>query len=62
MKEKIQFDMEEAIQALCEGKGLIGKGGIFTPLVKRLTEAAMQVELEEHLANEEIPNHKNEIT
>jgi putative transposase len=52
MKEKINFDMESAIQALREGKDLSGKDGIFTPLIKQLTEAAMQAELEEHLAAE----------
>jgi transposase-like protein len=59
MKDKIQFDMEEAIQALREGKDLSGKDGIFTPLIKQLTEAAMQAELEEHLASEQSPNRKN---
>jgi len=62
MKEKIKFDMESAIQALREGKDLSGKDGIFTPLIKQLTEAAMQAELEEHLAAEESPNRKNGTT
>ncbi len=59
MKDKINFDMEAAIQALREGKDLSGKDGIFTPLIKQLTEAAMQAELEAHLAAEENPNRKN---
>ncbi|MCU7937092.1 MAG: IS256 family transposase [Candidatus Thiodiazotropha sp. (ex Dulcina madagascariensis)] len=62
MKDKINFDMESAIQALREGKDLSGKDGIFTPLIKQLTEAAMQAELEEHLASEENPNRKNGST
>lgn len=62
MKDKINFDMEDAIQALREGKDLSGKDGIFTPLIKQLTEAAMQAELEEHLAAEESPNRKNGTT
>jgi transposase-like protein len=63
MKDKIQFDMEEAIQALREGKDLSGKDGIFTPLIKQITEAAMQAELEEHLAKEEShTNRKNGTT
>lgn len=62
MKEKIKFDMESAIQALRDGKDLSGKDGIFTPLIKQLTEAAMQAELEEHLATEESPNRKNGTT
>ena len=59
MKDKINFDIEGAIQALREGKDLGGKDGIFTPLIKQLTEAAMQAELEAHLAAEECPNRKN---
>jgi putative transposase len=61
-ERKINFDMESAIQALREGKDLSGKDGIFTPLIKQLTEAAMQAELEEHLAAEEHPNRKNGTT
>jgi len=62
MKEQINFDIEGAIQALREGKDLNGKNGIFTPLIKQLTEAAMQAELEEHLAKEQSPNRKNGTT
>lgn len=53
------FDMDAAIKALREGKDLSGKDGILTPLIKQLTEAAMQAELEEHLASEDKPNRKN---
>jgi putative transposase len=44
-----QFDMDEAIKALREGKDLTGKDGVLTPLIKQLTEAALQAELEQHL-------------
>lgn len=53
------FDMQAAIQALRDGKGLSGKDGILTPLIKQLTEAAMQAELEQHLEQGEAPNCKN---
>lgn len=59
MKEQINFDIEGALQALREGKDLGGKDGIFTPLIKQLTGAAMQAELETHLATEQGPNRKN---
>jgi putative transposase len=59
---QIQFDMEAALAGLREGKGLSGKDGILTPLIKQLTEAAMQAELEEHLAHEGQPNRKNGST
>ncbi len=62
MKEQINYDMEGALQALREGKGLSGKDGILTPLIKQLTEAAMQADLEEHLATEIEPNRKNGTT
>ena len=45
---KNNFDMDAALKQLREGKDLTGKDGILTPLIKQLTEAAMQAELEEH--------------
>ena len=56
------FDMEAAIQALREGQDLTGKNGILTPLIKQLTEAVMQGELEQHLAEGDAPNRKNGST
>lgn len=56
------FDMEAAHQALREGKDLTGKDGILTPLIKQLTEAAMQGELDQHLVERETPNRKNGFT
>jgi hypothetical protein len=40
------FDINAAIQALREGQDLTGKDGILTPLIKQLTEAALNVEFE----------------
>lgn len=59
---KPTFDMDAAIAALKAGKGLTGKDGILTPLIKQLTEAAMQAELEQHLENDENSNRKNGST
>ena len=56
------FDMEAALKSLREGKDLTGKDGILTPLIKQLAEAAMQAELEHHLASDETPNRKNGTT
>lgn len=53
------FDIQAAIQALRDGKGLTGKDGILTLLIKQLTEAAMQAELEQRLEQDETPNRKN---
>ena len=38
------------------------KNGILTPLIKQLTEAVMQGELEQHLAEGDAPNRKNGST
>lgn len=59
MKKDIEFDIEAALKALKDGKGLTGKDGVMTPLIKQLTEAAMKAELEEHLASETASNRKN---
>ena len=59
---KNNFDMDVALKQLREGKDLTGKDGILTPLIKQLTEAAMQAELEEHLSDKEQSNRKNGST
>jgi len=59
MKKQINFDMEAALKALRDGQDLSGKDGVLTPLIKQLTEAAMQAELETHLDTQEVPNRKN---
>ena len=56
------FDIEAAMQALREGNDLMGKNGFLTPLIKQLTEAVMQGELERHLAESDLPNRKNGFT
>jgi transposase-like protein len=53
------FDFEQAIQGLREGKNLTGKDGILTPLIKQLTEAALQAEINTHLEKDIEPNRKN---
>jgi len=61
-KQKPQFDMDAALKALREGNDLTGRDGILAPLIKQLTEAAMQAELESHLDQDERPNRKNGST
>jgi putative transposase len=52
MKEE-KFDFEEfsrrAGELIRQGKPLTGKDGIFTPLLKRILEASLEGELDEHL-------------
>jgi transposase-like protein len=57
MTEK--FDFEEALKAIQSGQPISGKDGVLGPLVKQLTEAALEAELDSHLAQDVIPNRKN---
>lgn len=54
-----EFNFEQALKDLQDGKALTGKDGILSPLIKQLTEAALSAELEHHLDNDKLPNRKN---
>ena len=56
------FDMDVAIQALRDGKDLMGKAGVLTPLIKQITQSVLQAEIENHLQNHDSPNRKNGTT
>ncbi len=57
MTEK--FDFEQALADLKAGKPITGKDSVLGPLVKQLTEAALEAEIDTHLAQEIMPNRKN---
>jgi len=57
MTEK--FDFDKALKALQSGQAITGKDGVLTPLIKQLTEAALEAEIDSHLANEVFPNRRN---
>jgi transposase-like protein len=57
MTEK--FDFEKALADLKAGKPITGKDSVLGPLVKQLTEAALEAEIDTHLAQEVAPNRKN---
>jgi len=61
MKEE-KFDFEEfsrqAGELLRQGKPFTGKDGVFTPLIKRILEASLEGELEDHL-EETRPSSRN---
>lgn len=58
MEDKIK---KEIIKKIREGKGLTGKEGALTPLLKELIEAAMEGEMDEHLreTKEDSANRRN---
>ena len=57
MAEK--FDFEAALKAVQSGQSITGKDGVLGPLVKQLTEAALEAELDSHLAEEVAENRRN---
>ena len=58
-QENHSFDFSAALKAIQEGKPLLGKEGILTPLIKNLTEAALEGELDSHLGQEITANRRN---
>jgi len=58
-KEDPNFDFQEALKAIQRGEPLMGKEGVLTPLIKNLTEAALEGELESHLGQEIAANRRN---
>lgn len=56
---KIEIDVAEFAAQLKAGKGIGGKDGALTPLIKQLTEMALQAELETHLSQDLERNRKN---
>jgi len=57
MSEK--FDFEAALRAIQSGQAITGKDGVLAPLVKQLTEAALEGELDSHLAKDVTDNRRN---
>jgi len=60
--EKIDYELikKQALEQFRSGKSLTGKGGAFAALFKQFLEAALEVELESHISDEELPdNRKN---
>ena len=41
------------------GKKLTGKGGLLAPLIKELTEAALEAEVESHIVDDVLSSKKN---
>ena len=56
---KMEIDVAEFAAQLKAGKGIGGKDGALTPLIKKLTEMALEAEIEIHLAQDLERNRKN---
>ena len=55
---KQQFNIDEALELIKQGARIDGKDGVLAPLIKQLTEAVLEAEIESHLSTE-INNRKN---
>ena len=62
-ENKPAFDFEafkkQAAARLKKGETLLGKEGVFTPLIKEFLEEALDGELEAHIESQDEPNRKN---
>ena len=54
-----KFDFNTAVKELLSGKKIEGKDGILAPLIKQLVEAALEAEVESHIANEVLAGRTN---
>lgn len=59
MEEQFEFDFNEILNQFRNGKKLTGKDGLLAPLIKQLTEAALEAELESHIANDVLSGKSN---
>lgn len=59
MEEQIDFDFNEILKEFRNGKRLTGKDGLLAPLIKQLTEAALEAEVESHIANDVLSGNAN---
>ena len=57
--EDLKFDFNKTLEAFMNGQPLTGENGLLKPLIKRLTEAALEAELDAHLAERRGPNRRN---
>jgi putative transposase len=57
--ENIDFDFNDAVQDIMNGKNISGKDGVLAPLVKQLVEAALEAELESHISQDVFAGNKN---
>jgi transposase-like protein len=59
MNEEVDFDFDEILEEFRNGKKLTGKGGLLAPLIKQLTEAALEAEVGSHIANDVLSGNRN---
>ena len=58
-EKQIDFDFNEILNQFRSGKRLTGKDGLLAPLIKQLTEVALEAEVESHIANDVLNGRAN---
>ena len=58
-EKQIDFDFNEILNQFRSGKRLTGKDGLLAPLIKQLTEAALEAEVESHIAQDVLNGTRN---
>jgi transposase-like protein len=59
INEEQDFNFNDAVQDIMNGKNISGKDGVLAPLVKQLVEAALEAELDSHITNDVFSGNKN---
>lgn len=57
--ESTDFNFNDAVQDIMNGKNISGKDGVLAPLIKQLVEAALEAELESHISQDIFSGNKN---
>ncbi len=50
---------KEAARKLKSGESLTGEDGILTPLIKKIIEASLEAEMDQHMESADTPNRRN---
>ena len=59
INEEQEFNFNDAVQDIMNGKNISGKDGVLAPLVKQLVEAALEAELDSHITKDVFSGNKN---
>jgi len=59
---ELTLDTQAILQQIREGKALTGKDGALAPLIKQLTEPALQADIESHLTQEIVKKHQTHMS
>ena len=59
IEEQTEFNFNDAVQDIMDGKNINGKDGVLAPLIKQLVEAALEAELDSHITQDIFNGNQN---